>query len=83
MEAGWVLGSVTGHVMVQCHHDVNVSLPGDDTWVPSSRQSHWLTWSWGGLSSLSPAICPGSREGRGGSECELGCLAGVLALCGW
>ena len=27
MEVGWVLGSVTGHVMVQCHCDVNVSLP--------------------------------------------------------
>lgn len=34
-----------------------------------------LEWGWG-LSPLSPAICPGSREGWGGSECELGCLRG-------
>lgn len=40
-----------------------------------------LEWGWG-LSPLSPAICSGSREGRGGSQCELGCLRGSCPCVG-
>lgn len=40
-----------------------------------------LELGWG-LSLMSPAICPGSREGQGESQCELGCLRGSCPYMG-